>query len=111
MHRADNVATVLSPPFLRFLSTNVSQRKAYLHASAHRCELALVAALSGDDADLALAVSLALQRAGGSLWDRVRAGAKSAGAAAPGGKANAITGVQVGRVGGGRFGVRGLSAG
>ncbi|RMZ53345.1 hypothetical protein APUTEX25_004833, partial [Auxenochlorella protothecoides] len=34
------------------------------------CELALVAALSGDDADLALAVSLALQRAGGSLWDR-----------------------------------------
>ncbi|KAL6769432.1 hypothetical protein ACKKBG_A30985 [Auxenochlorella protothecoides x Auxenochlorella symbiontica] len=91
---ADNVATVLSPPFLRFLSTNVSQRKAYLHASAHRCELALVAALSGDDADLALAVSLALQRAGGSLWDRVRAGAKSAGAAAPGGKANAITGVQ-----------------
>lgn len=97
--RAENVATVLSPPFLRFLSTNVSQRKAYLHASAHRCELALIAALTGDDTALALAVSMALQRGGGAIWDRVRTGAKAAGAAAPDGRGKAVTGMQVKRGG------------
>lgn len=62
---------VFTPNFLRTLSNNLSKKDSYLNGIARKCVGSISAFMEESDPDTRVAVALALQQHGGSIFDRL----------------------------------------